>query len=406
MATKLDLTADQCLDEAECMSTFTLTNPIVVTPVAVPRPRLFTLPMVLLLLVDFAAMSSFYLLLSVVPLYSTANGLGSVGAGLATGVLMFAAVAAEIATQPLAARWGHRRLLMVGLVLLGAPALAVPMISSVWTLMGVSVLRGFGFAMIVVAVGALTASTVPAERRGEGMGVLGVVAMLPAVVALPIGVWLVGRLGFTTVFGIAAAASLFAVVLVVKLPEAGPASDSHGLRGMRGTATLLPIIVFAATAVAGGVVVAFLPSAVPAGVAVVALFVQAAAATATRWLAGRYCDRHGAAALLPPAVVVTALGMGVAAATGSSLAVVAGMTVFGIGFGLAQAASLNTMLERVPVSEYGAVSAAWNAAYDLGWGLGALGIGVVVAMLGYSAAFAVAGVLVIAALPVALKARN
>jgi predicted MFS family arabinose efflux permease len=153
-------------------------------------------------------------------------------------------------------------------------------------------------------------------------------------------------------------------------------------------------------------VVAFLPSAVPAGVAVAALFAQAAAATLTRWLAGRYCDRYGAASLLVPAVVVTALGMGVTAAIGSSLAVVAGMTIFGIGFGLAQAASLNAMLERVPASEYGAVSAAWNAAYDLGWGLGALGIGVVVAMLGYSAAFAVAAVLVIAVLPVGFKARD
>ncbi|MFZ0141039.1 MAG: hypothetical protein WAL70_08140 [Aeromicrobium sp.] len=52
------------------------------------------------------------------------------------------------------------------------------------------------------------------------------------------------------------------------------------------------------------------------------------------------------------------------------------------------------------------MSAAWNAAYDLGWGLGALGIGVVVAMLGYSAAFAVAAVLVIAVLPLAFKARD
>lgn len=388
------------------MSTMTQTIQITVAPVAEPRHRLFTVPVVLLLLVDFAAMSSFYLLLSVVPLYSTEKGIGSLGAGLSTGVLMFAAVAAEFVNPTLAARWGHRRLLMAGLVLLGAPALAVPAVSSLWGLMAVSVLRGFGFAMVVVAVGALAATTFPAERRGEGMGVLGIVTMLPSVITLPLGIWLVGRLGFPVVFGIAAAASLVAVGLVARLPEASAAGHSQGLLGMCRSATMRPIIVFAATAVAGGVVVAFLPSAVPAGVAIVALFAQAAAATLTRWLAGRYCDRHGAASLLAPAVVVTAIGMGVTAATGSSLAVVAGMTVFGIGFGLAQAASLNAMLERVPASEYGAVSAAWNAAYDLGWGMGALGIGVVVAMLGYSAAFVVAAVLVIAALPVAFRARD
>ena len=40
----------------------------------------------------------------------------------------------------------------------------------------------------------------------------------------------------------------------------------------------------------------------------------------------------------------------------------------------------------------GAVSAAWNAAYDLGWGVGALGVGLVVASLGVPAGFAAAAV--------------
>ena len=39
---------------------------------------------------------------------------------------MFTAVAAELTTPALAARLGYRRLLMGGLVLLGAPALVLP----------------------------------------------------------------------------------------------------------------------------------------------------------------------------------------------------------------------------------------------------------------------------------------
>jgi predicted MFS family arabinose efflux permease len=77
------------------------------------------------------------------------------------------------------------------------------------------------------------------------------------------------------------------------------------------------------------------------------------------------------------------------------------MAAFGTGFGLAQAAALNTMLARVSTTQYGAVSAAWNAAYDLGWGSGAIGIGMVAATAGYPAAFAVAAALVLAALPLA-----
>jgi len=155
---------------------------------------------------------------------------------------------------------------------------------------------------------------------------------------------------------------------------------------------------------AGGVVVAFLPGAV-GGVAAPALLVQAATATLTRWLAGRYADRRGGARLLVPAVVLAAAGMATAAATGSGIAVLAGMALFGTGFGLAQAASLTTMLQRVAPDRYGAVSAVWNAAYDLGWGVGAIGVGLVVASLGAPAGFVTAALLTLVALPLATRRR-
>ncbi|HZN97333.1 MAG TPA: MFS transporter, partial [Gemmatimonadales bacterium] len=164
------------------------TPPHRIAPVAPPpRPRLLTGPVVRLFTADFAAMISFYLLLSVVPLYAADRGIGTAGAGLSTGVLMFTAVATEMTTPALAARLGYRRLLIGGLVLLGVPALVLPAAGSLSAFMLVSVVRGIGFAIVVVTVGAIAATAIPVQRRGEGLGVLGVVAMLPAVVALPLG---------------------------------------------------------------------------------------------------------------------------------------------------------------------------------------------------------------------------
>ena len=372
-----------------------------------PQPRLLTGPVVRLFVTDFAAMVSFYLLLSVVPLYAADRGIGTAGAGLTTGVLMFTAVAAELATPTLAARLGYRRLLIGGLVLLGAPALILPAAASLLALMLVSVVRGIGFAIVVVTVGAIAATAIPAQRRGEGLGVLGVVAMLPAVVALPLGVWLAGLVGYAAVFAIGGGAALLAVLLVLFLPEGRSEAQHSSLSTcLRRPELRRPLVMFAAAAVAGGVVVAFLPSAVTTGVAVPALFVQNLAATAARWLAGRRIDRHGSNGMLVPAVLICAFGMGSAAFTSTPLAVLAGMAAFGAGFGLAQAATLNTLLARVPATHYGAVSAAWNAAYDLGWGAGAIGIGIVAATAGYPAAFAVAAVLVLAALPLDRRTKR
>ena len=381
-------------------------NPITAVTSA-PQPRLLTGPVVRLFVADFAAMVSFYLLLSVVPLYAADRGIGTAGAGLTTGVLMFTAVAAELATPTLAARLGYRRLLIGGLVLLGAPALILPAAASLLALMLVSVIRGIGFAIVVVTVGAIAATAIPAQRRGEGLGVLGVVAMLPAVVALPLGVWLAGLVGYAAVFAIGGGAALLAVLLVLFLPEGRSEAQHSSLSTcLRRPELRRPLVMFAAAAVAGGVVVAFLPSAVTTGVAVPALFVQNLAATAARWLAGRRIDRHGSNGMLVPAVLICAFGMGSAAFTSTPLAVLAGMAAFGAGFGLAQAATLNTLLARVPATHYGAVSAAWNAAYDLGWGAGAIGIGIVAATAGYPAAFAVAAVLVLAALPLDRRTKR
>jgi predicted MFS family arabinose efflux permease len=367
------------------------------------QPRLLSGAVLRLLAVEFAAMSSFYLLVAVVPLYSTDRGFGTTGAGLSLGALMAASVAAELGTPALAARVGYRRLLVAGLVLLGAPALALPAVTGLGALLVMSVARGFGFAIVVVAIGTVAATTIPEQRRGEGLGVLGLMATVPSILTLPLGVWLVGRLGFPAVFALGAGCALLAAAVAAALPEAA-SDDGHpdGLLGtLRRAALLRPTVAFTAAAVASGVVVAFLPSAVGASVAVPALFVQSATASVARWLAGRLSDRRGAAGLLMPSLVAAAAGMAVAAITGSGAAVVGGMAVFGVGFGAAQAASLNTMLQRAPRAQYGAVSALWNAGYDVGWGAGAVGIGIVVTQAGYSAGFVVSACLVLAALPLA-----
>ena len=366
------------------------------TPTAT-RPRLATGPFVRLCAADLLAMCSFYLLLAVVPLYAAAQGVGAVAAGLTTGVLMCTSVATELAMPRLARRIDHGRLLTVGLVLLGVPSLLLPVTSGLAVLLAICVIRGVGFAIIVVAVGTLVATVLPAERRGEGLGVLGVVTMVPAVAALPLGVWLTGYAGFDAVFVAAAVPATAAAAFTFGLPRTGAGDEgSLGIwAGLRHPELAGPTVMFGATAVASGVVVTFLAGAVADGsVVVAALAAQALATTVTRWVAGRYADRRGGAHLLAPAVVLTAAGLAVAACTGSAVAVVGGMVALGIGFGVAQSASMTTMLARVEPAAYGTVNAVWNLAYDLGWGAGSIAVGALVGAVGYGPAFVVTAIAV------------
>src|SRR6266496_212541 len=153
------------------------------------RPRLLTGPLARVLAASFGALSSFYLLLSVTPMLTTSAG----SAGIVTGVLMFGGVLPELATPRLMARLGVRRVLAIGLVLLGAPSLLLIASDQLAVIVAVCAVRGLGFGLAVVASGSLVVSLVPAELRGEGLGVFGVVASAPSIIALPAGVWLAGH---------------------------------------------------------------------------------------------------------------------------------------------------------------------------------------------------------------------
>ncbi|WP_261953379.1 MFS transporter [Streptomyces nigrescens] len=375
------------------------------------RPRLVTRALLLRFVSMVGASASFFLLLPVVPRYAEASGGGSGAPGLATGTLMLATVLGELATPRLVGRFGYRVVLGGGLFLLGAPALVLPLSGGMAGIVVVCFLRGLGFAAAVVAGGALTASLIPAARRGEGLALVGVVSAVPSLCGLPLGVWLVAQVGYGPVAVAAGLVALVSVAAVPGLPDrevtAGPSVGV--VAGLRDGALLRPAAVFGTTALAAGIIVTFLPLAVAsgsAGVVAVALFVQPLAAVVARWVAGRYGDRHGPSRLVLPGLLLSAAGTLGLALTDSPVAVLAGVAVFGTGFGIAQNATLTLMFAHVPASGYGTVSALWNVAYDAGMGVGAAGFGVLAGWTGYPAAFAVTAVLMLAALVPARRDRT
>jgi len=402
------------------MSTMTQTlSPAHATRYDIPaaRPRLVTGRFAAALLSDFGVLTSFYLLLSVTPMYAVSAGAGSAGAGLVTGSLMLTTVLAEFASPRLLARFGYRAVFAAGVLLLGGPAPALLAPHSMATIIAVSIARGFGFGLCTVVLGALVAASVPAERRGEGIGLAGVVTCVPAIVALPSGVWLAQNTGYVVVIAITAISALAPLAAVPWLADpasqqvdAGSADPAPaGLLGsLRSGGMLRPGLVFAATTVSAGVVASFLPLAagVSAGVATLGLFAQAVTATASRWWAGRRGDRHGHAGLLIPGLLIAAVGMASLIWVSAPVVVIAGMCLFGIGFGIAQNATFALMIDRAPAGGYGTASALWNLAYDAGYGTGPIVFGLFVAHTGYPAAFALTGMLILAALLPAVRDRR
>lgn len=366
-------------------------------------------PLLWLLLFAILALGSFFMLLSVVPLFADATGSGMVGAGLTTGVMMASTVVTELFTAGLFSRFGQRRVIAVGVLLLTLPTLLLLASSALPMILAVSVLRGAGLAIIVVAGTAIASAIGTNGRQGEIVGIYGVASAIPGIFALPLGLWLVGQFDFTTaIIGatVLGLASMVAVPFLRAHPsEAGLSRNPLAL--LRTRAIIRPTIAFTSTTLALGVAATFLPLATEAllGIAAVALLAQGIATTLARWLAGRLSDRYGSRPFLVPAMLLASAGIAVLFFVDSPAAILVGMAVFGLGLGAVQNLSLTLMLENTSPGDFARVSVLWNIAFDAGMGIGSVFFGYLAIATGYPWGFVIlAAIMAVTVLPSRRKA--
>ena len=363
------------------------------------REALLTRPVVLLIFVTFAALLGFQLLLSVVPLYADEAGGGSSGAGLATAAFMLSTVLTQIQMPRVLDRFGYRRSLAAGLLFLGVPALFYAYAGTLVPILAVTLARGVGFGIVTVVFAALIVELAPPGRRGEALGLLGLAITLPNIFCNALGLWLVEHSGFEVVFLLGGLAPLLGLVMIPGIRFASPAKEGGengaGFFAGLGRAPLRRVfLLFAATTMAAGVILTFLPLAVPgSGVfsAAGALLVVGVTSTVSRWWAGRFGDRRDPRLLLVPGLLACALGTAALPYGGAPM--LAGATLFGTGFGMIQNATLILMMGRVSKSEYGLGSTLWNAAFDAGTGIGAFSFGFVISAVGFSWSFSLCSAL-------------
>ncbi len=155
-----------------------------------------------------------------------------------------------------------------------------------------------------------------------------------------------------------------------------------------------PITALAIGAIVVGAAITFLPLAHPEldrTTIMVALLLQGLGAACARWAAGRPIDRHGPRVALIGAAMLSIAGLLCLAGSGA-LAVLAGMAISGIAFGVVQSASLSRLFASATPAQADVIGALWNGAYDAGLGVGGIALGGLAAVLGYPVSFLVAGV--------------
>ncbi|GAA4425744.1 MFS transporter [Georgenia halophila] len=344
-----------------------------------------------LLAVTFLAFVNYAAMLPVVPMWASVAGAASLSVGMTTGSMM----AATVLTQ-LTAPWLFRLLRLRPMMILGAVLLAVPtpaylLSGDMSWILTITVVRGVGFALVVMAGATLVADLAGPGRLSSSASLYGAAAALPNLGALAGGVWVAQTWGFPVVFWVAGVAALLAAACARALP--GTARGAFALAALADLRRVVaPVGLFLLTAAAFGAATTFLPLAGPgAAEASVALLVASVALLLGRLGSGVVGDRVRAGRMLVPTVLLAAAGLAtLAAALRLSPALLpVGAAMLGAGFGACQNDSFVTTVQRLGPTRTAPASTVWNAAYDGGLGLGAVVLGWVIGGAGYGSAFLV-----------------
>jgi MFS family permease len=334
------------------------------------------------------------------------------GGDVVVGLVITATAATALLVRPvaggLADRYGHRRVMQLGALVVAIGGLLYFLPLGLAGLVLVRLLLGIGEASLFTAGAVWTVSIAPHQRRGQLIGLYGV-SMWGGISAGTFIGALLEQVDYAAVWAFSLAAPLVGLLLISSAPAPAGAGQPSGARGLLLRPAVLPgtALALAATGYAGlaAFVVLHLDArGIHSGVAVLTCF--SAVYAGTRLVIGHLPDKLGPRRVATWSAAGEAVGLLVIAAAPNLPVAVLGGLVMGVGFSLLHPSLALMVLDRTEKAQQGAAIGAYTSFWELGLIVGGPVTGAVAAGFGYPAVFVVGAACAAAALAVALRVRQ
>lgn len=367
------------------------------TSVVAP-PTILTRQFVLTCAAGALLFASFQLLTAVLPLYVRDDLGGSTTAvGMIVGVFSIAALLPRLFIGREIDRRGAKSFLIIGASLFLLAGILYIFATSVPLVLGVRAVHGLGMACFHTASFAFIAQISPESRRGEAMGIWGLMSSFATAISPYLGLVLRDATGMSVLFVIAAcgAAGSIGLLMLVSdpgLPD-GVASPTAG--GLFEPAVMPAAVLILLSNLVYGAVAAFIivyseDRSIPNAGLYFTVF--AAAVLASRVFGGRLADQLSRLAVVMPTFLLTIFAMGTLALMNSLALLLLTGVLFGLAFGAGQPALNAFAVDLVEPARRGAGMATFTSFFEAGIGLGAIGMGAVAGFTGYSTMFALTAI--------------
>jgi len=372
---------------------------------------LYTPAFAALYLANFSLVASFAAFF-LFPLFITGHGGNQQDIGIIMGIFALASALCRPWIAEMIDRIGRKRSYTIGCSIMTLmPLLYLPLqgtLSSYYPLLILlRIIHGIGLAICFTAIFTFIVDLIPEGRLNEGIGMFGTSGLIGMAVGPMVAELMLEKYGFSAFF--LTASILAAAALLLQ----APIKDRHHLQPeeSKPSASFFALLKTRKQLVCGGLAVLFgfglaatgsfiAPFAQARHLSYISLYYIAysTAAVGVRFIAGKMADRLGENQIIPWGLTIAATGLLlVPLVHGDFLLLVVGF-IFGIGHGLLFPA-LNAMAVRdEPYVVRGKVTGIFTGGIDAGIFCGALILGTIGELTGFTVLFICAGLMVLSGL--------
>jgi MFS family permease len=376
-----------------------------------PDQKLWTKDFIIVSGVNFLITLVFYLLVVIIGVYAIDEyGASASEAGLVTGLFIVGALTGRLLTGRSIESIGRRKTLFIGLILFALTTALYFIQLGIPFLMLTRFLHGTAMGIASTATGTIVAQTIPAARKGEGIGYFSMSATLATAIGPFIGLYLSGKTGMTAIFGLCLAVGFvsLAVAMFLRVPEAKPVPKGQEKKGFSLTGIVEPRAIPIALVT---LVVAFCYSGVLSFIGTYAIeinlvsaasfffLVYSVAVLLSRPFTGRLMDVKGANAVMYPAFVLFASGLVLLGTAQNGLMLLVSGVLIGLGFGNMQSCTQAVAVKLTPPHRMGLATSTFFIALDAGLGFGPFLIGFFIPYMSFGTLYLIlAAVVLVSAL--------
>ncbi|WP_240419267.1 MFS transporter [Paenibacillus periandrae] len=364
-------------------------------PNPVQPQKLWTKSFISLTICSLLLFLNLQMMLSSFPAYvKNEFHVGDLSVSLVTSVFAITAILSRFLSAVLMRRIHRNVILFAGLAIASVMTGITIWAGSIGSMLVMRVGFGIGFGIVSTIIPTLVSQIIPSKRIGEGIGYFGLSTSLAMSIGPMIGLNVMKHYGFSmlAVISTAAIILIFPIILLSRAIPPAPSTNRATGEGSQSkpafnTKLLFPSLLNVILAVTYSGLLSFIALyGEMRHLDQVGLFFLFNAFTIIliRPISGKVFDRKGPAAVLIPAATSVVASLTVLSYTTSMSMLIVSALLYGLGFGAIQPTLQAWMLRSSTKEQYGMANSMFYNTTDFGIAIGALILGAISSMSDYA----------------------